>query len=332
MENLISIIIPTYNRAHIVCETLDSVLSQTYTNWECIVVDDGSTDNTKDIIKSYRVKDSRFLLFNRENKVKGVSYCRNISLENANGDYILFLDSDDLLDKKCLENRLNFINKEKKADVWVFKMQEFNENGLGKECNNYPENVEYQLEYLKMILRYEIPFSVTCPIWKKESLNQINGFDEKFNRMEDPDLHCRAFMAGLNFKFDKETLPDCFYRVDDSSKARSKDPVFMKIFLDSFYKFVDKFSIYENSVLTLKEIKKELRLLVLRVFKEYIFTDVVDENQYENFYKLACKRNILSAKELLIIRVLKLYIVLKLHTVSGLGFYKFRNSIFSNLN
>ena len=68
MENLISIIIPTYNRAHIVCETLDSVLSQTYTNWECIVVDDGSTDNTKDIIKSYRVKDSRFLLFNREMK------------------------------------------------------------------------------------------------------------------------------------------------------------------------------------------------------------------------------------------------------------------------
>ncbi|WP_417370988.1 glycosyltransferase family 2 protein [Gelidibacter japonicus] len=99
MDNpLVSIIIPTYNRAHLIGETLDSVLAQTYQNWECLVVDDGSSDTTDALIATYKTSDVRFQYLHRPSKkIKGASACRNVGLEAAQGDYIIFFDSDDVM-------------------------------------------------------------------------------------------------------------------------------------------------------------------------------------------------------------------------------------------
>ena len=84
MPDLISIIIPTYNRSHLLGETLDSVLIQTYRNWECIVVDDGSTDYTPELMEFYIRKDSRFSFYRRpEEKAKGANACRNYGFEKS---------------------------------------------------------------------------------------------------------------------------------------------------------------------------------------------------------------------------------------------------------
>ena len=89
--NLISIIIPTYNRAHLIGETLDSVLAQTYPHWECLFIDDGSTDNSIEVIQAYTKQDKRMKLFTRPaHRMKGANACRNIGLENAVGEYIVF--------------------------------------------------------------------------------------------------------------------------------------------------------------------------------------------------------------------------------------------------
>ena len=83
-QPLVSIIIPTFNRAHLIGETLDSILAQTYTHWECLITDDGSTDNSIEIIQEYVTKDTRFKLFTRPaNRPKGANACRNIGLEKA---------------------------------------------------------------------------------------------------------------------------------------------------------------------------------------------------------------------------------------------------------
>ncbi|GAL61487.1 glycosyltransferase family 2 protein [Algibacter lectus] len=104
---LVSIIIPTYNRAHLISETLDSILAQTYTNWECIVVDDGSTDDTSLIVNKYCTKDLRFIYHKRpSNKKKGANACRNYGFELSKGEYIQFLDSDDLLSSKKLYSQI----------------------------------------------------------------------------------------------------------------------------------------------------------------------------------------------------------------------------------
>ena len=87
MQNrLISIIIPIFNRASLLSETLDSILAQTYSHWECIIVDDGSTDNTQDVIDRYLKLDSRFRCFSRpSNRPKGANACRNFGYEKSKG-------------------------------------------------------------------------------------------------------------------------------------------------------------------------------------------------------------------------------------------------------
>ncbi len=108
MTPLVSIIIPTYNRAHLICETLDSIIAQTYTNWGCIVVDDGSIDETAIVMNAYINKDSRFQLHKRPtHKPKGANACRNIGLEYATGDYVVFFDSDDLMSPNHLEVKVS---------------------------------------------------------------------------------------------------------------------------------------------------------------------------------------------------------------------------------
>ena len=97
MEKLptISVVVPCYNLATFLPESLDSILQQDYSEWECIIVDDGSTDNSAEIAKSYAEKDSRFRLLSIENG--GVSRARNIGVEESLGSYILFLDADDII-------------------------------------------------------------------------------------------------------------------------------------------------------------------------------------------------------------------------------------------
>jgi glycosyltransferase involved in cell wall biosynthesis len=98
MNPLISIIIPTYNRAQVISKTLESIIAQTFTDWECIIVDDGSTDNTEEVIDNYIKKDSRFRYFKRpQDRIKGPNSCRNFGFELSKGSWINWFDSDDLL-------------------------------------------------------------------------------------------------------------------------------------------------------------------------------------------------------------------------------------------
>jgi glycosyltransferase involved in cell wall biosynthesis len=107
MHHLVSIIIPTFNRAHLIGETLDSISAQTYTNWECIIVDDGSTDNTKTLLQSYIHKDSRFHYIERpQNRIKGANVCRNIGFEQSKGYFIQWFDSDDIMLPEFLESKV----------------------------------------------------------------------------------------------------------------------------------------------------------------------------------------------------------------------------------
>ncbi|HZF73410.1 MAG TPA: glycosyltransferase family A protein, partial [Gemmatimonadaceae bacterium] len=92
VPGLISIVIPCYNRAHIVRETIDSVLAQTYRNFEVILIDDGSTDNTREVVSSY--DDRRIRYFYKANG--GLSAARNSGLDSARGEFVAFLDSDDV--------------------------------------------------------------------------------------------------------------------------------------------------------------------------------------------------------------------------------------------
>lgn len=108
-KNLVSIITPSYNTSKYITKTIESVLSQTYTNWEMIIVDDCSTDDTDEIVKPY-LKDRR-IKYIKNKKNSGAAISRNIALKEANGEWIAFLDSDDLWSNDKLEKQIKFMKK-----------------------------------------------------------------------------------------------------------------------------------------------------------------------------------------------------------------------------
>lgn len=109
-DGLVSIITPAYNAAAYIAETIESVFNQTYINWEMLIVNDCSQDNTAEIVQSYAVKDKRIKLINLKQN-SGAAVARNTAMQNAKGRYIAFLDSDDLWKKEKLQKQLNFMQQ-----------------------------------------------------------------------------------------------------------------------------------------------------------------------------------------------------------------------------
>jgi glycosyltransferase involved in cell wall biosynthesis len=206
-EPLVSIIIPNYNRASLIVETLNSVQAQTYKNWEAIIIDDGSTDNSLEVIATF-TEDKRFRLLQRERNPKGAPTCRNIGIEHANGEYIVFLDSDDLIAPYCLEQRVAFINSNPQLDFGVFQILIFNKSaGDSKTIWNTLKG-ENDLE---RFISLDLPWATPSCIWQKTALITLHGWSENFFNWQDWDLHLRAIVNDLVYK-KSGALPDCFVR------------------------------------------------------------------------------------------------------------------------
>lgn len=107
---LVSIITPSYNSSQYICETIEGIINQTYENWELLITDDCSNDNTVEIIEKYVSADNRVKLY-RLDRNSGAGICRNNSIEKANGRFIAFCDSDDVWMPKKLEMQLRFMQK-----------------------------------------------------------------------------------------------------------------------------------------------------------------------------------------------------------------------------
>lgn len=118
-----SIVVPVYNTSQYLSRCLDSILNQTVLSWECILVDDGSTDGSSDICDEYCLRDQRFKVVHKSNE--GVSVARNIGIDQAAGNYIIFVDSDDWIDKSLLEEVLITV-KEYKSDIVLWGFSVFN--------------------------------------------------------------------------------------------------------------------------------------------------------------------------------------------------------------
>ena len=182
----VSVIIPTYNRAHLVGRAIQSVLDQTYKDFELIVVDDGSNDNTEYIIKEFQKKDER-IKYVAYKKNKGGSAARNAGIKSSKGEYIAFLDSDDEWLSEKLEKQIRLFKiKPKKVGVLYCGYYNFDDNtGLGKLINcSFEKDVRIEL------------FKGWCPptpllMVRKECFNVIGFFDEQLFSFQEYDLCVR---------------------------------------------------------------------------------------------------------------------------------------------
>lgn len=173
-------------------ETLDSLLNQDYEAWECIIVDDGSTDSTIEIAKNFEKQDGRFRIINRtETLPKGANSCRNLGAKLAKGELLLFLDADDLLSNNCLSYRTSQIGEQ--IDLAVFHTGNFTVSTEESTAFSNLLNPSFsRVEYLDLFLDYQIPWHTSSGLWGKDFFTQIGGFDMDLQRFQDVDLHIRA--------------------------------------------------------------------------------------------------------------------------------------------
>lgn len=207
---LVSVIIPAYNRAAIISETLNSVKAQTWQNWECIVVDDGSVDNTAEIAERYTKADARFRYLPNQLK-KGAPGARNTGVEESRGDFLIFLDSDDLLSPDCLSNRINKFKQNPDFDFLVFSSIEFKER---IDDTNILVNVLSKENTIKRFLNLDMPWLIMAAIWRRESFLKLGQWNEELLSWQDWDLHIRAVFNG--YKFTCFSTVDNYYRCNSS--------------------------------------------------------------------------------------------------------------------
>lgn len=201
MSPLVSIVIPTFNREQTLPVTLASLRALENPQWECLLIDDGSEDGTLELLKEAQDSDPRFRWASRgQARAKGANACRNIGAEMAAGEWLLFLDSDDLLTPDCVGERISAAQALENWDYLVFTTEHrYTSETSGRVFNRDPK-VESREAYLGLFLSDQVPWHTTSPLWQRSSFLDLGGFDESLQRHQDADLHVRALMGGLYFK------------------------------------------------------------------------------------------------------------------------------------
>lgn len=300
---LVSVVIPMYNAQIHIRDTITSVQNQIYQNWECIVIDDHSVDGSVQLVKEMCKTDNRIKLYIRPDSFpKGASACRNFGIACGQGEFFIFLDSDDIISDYCLIQRIQVFQNYPENDFLIFSMGSLTNQGvLTGDIINDDNNVFEKSDYLKKFFRYELPWTVTCPIWRKHALLKLKGFDESFPKMEDPDLHTRALlMRELNFRRMDEYLPDCYYRQGKPEKYL--DSEFQQVVFLSLYKYFQKFYCQLKEANNLYVFKEDFRTYLFKVAKRIIRWNY-SKKEFDKYVDLISKDKVLRFLKIQIIGI-----------------------------
>lgn len=242
----ISVIIPVYNVAAYLRECLDSLVSQTLSDWEAVCVDDGSTDESGEILKEYAAKDGRIRLFHQSNG--GAAAARNRALKEAQGEYISFLDGDDIFHKDFLEKANEIFKKEQAVDFLRFRMKRFKEK-IELEKMGASESAEYSVVRGKDIPEWGFE-NLICegnpgPCILKRSLSGVFPVGVKLS--EDTVFILEALSRAENIV--QSEFAGYYYRDSDNSATKKKLPSEERlIFFDAFEKMIDLFPSYTQGM------------------------------------------------------------------------------------
>lgn len=203
---LVSIIVPVFNYEQFIGETLENVLRQSYQNWECIVVDDGSTDGTRELVKEYVEKDQRFrYLFQRNS---GPALAKNMGLSRASGKFVQFWDSDDLLETRKIETQVKYLETNAGVDIVYGSARYFrSDNPDERRYSMLVEDKQWMPGISgagKEILMSLIPMNIMvieAPLIRRTVIDSVGDFDRHLKRVEDWDYLIRCAATGKRFQY-----------------------------------------------------------------------------------------------------------------------------------
>lgn len=257
----VSVIIPTYNRAQLLVKALQSVLNQTYQNFEILIIDDNSSDNTSEIINNF--KDDRIKYF-QLSKNQGAPAARNNGIKNAIGELIAFLDSDDQWLETKLEKQIELFNKDKNIGLVYTGIKTIN--------NNFPIITLPQKrgDLSKAILIKNHVGTTSSVMVKKDLIDEVGGFDLTFTSCQDWDLFIRLSQK-CEFDFVEEPLVLYFEHSGVRISTNSKSVVYGHLTIHKKHsKLIKRLSISEIQQHYLNIGKIFLKVGILLVDK-YIF-------------------------------------------------------------
>ncbi len=269
----LSIVMPFFNQKELVVEAIESIAANDFKEWELLAIDDGSTEDTWTALSEIAQKDNRIHLLHRDHLPKGAQACRNMGLEKAKGEYIVFFDSDDYIAPHCLGQRVSLLSKRTDLDFLVFPSGNF----LQGKFNALPIEAAYGYptaqDVIAAFARRDLPFIVWNNIYRTASIRKFHlTWDENLKSLQDADFNMQAILAGLHFDF-AHTYPDYGYRIaysttNLSSKTRTEEH--KKSHLYSFSKMYSSIQKEYGS-----KYNKDLFLGILRLYN-FFFTNGVD--------------------------------------------------------
>lgn len=227
-NELVSIIIPVYNRAHIINETLDSIQQQIYSNWECIIIDDESTDGIEGIVKEYTNTDFRFKFFKRPSSLqKGASSCRNYGFSLAKGEFVNWFDSDDVMLTDFISSKIRIF--ESKLEMVI---------STGFIVDSVLENkkiipVELKTNLYKDYVLWNLKILTPSILFRKQFLEGKKLFDINIYRGQESEFFSRIFFNLKEVEFKILNKPLFLYRQHEESKTGLHAKSYVRKFMES---------------------------------------------------------------------------------------------------
>jgi glycosyltransferase involved in cell wall biosynthesis len=261
MPHKVSVIIPIYNRADLLPRAMSSVLNQTFQDFELIIVDDGSTDNTKQVVEEFQKKDKRIKYIWQENS-GGPAKPRNIGIKDSQGEYIAFLDSDDDWLPEKLEKQLEIFEKNRQTNLGFVGCNAL----IVKEDKIQEYKTPKYKNILPKILEGCFIWSCSSVIIKKLVLDKVGFFDENLKIGDDWDMWIRIIINGYSFDFVDEPLFKYYIHSGNISALKNikKIAVDYNFLLEKYKKYYEQNpKIYSNrlrytgaSYILAKDLKK----------------------------------------------------------------------------
>jgi glycosyltransferase involved in cell wall biosynthesis len=214
-QKLISVIIPCYNYGRFLPEAVESVRQQSYAYWECHIVDDGSQDDTREVATLLAASDRRIIYHYKTNG--GLSSARNYGIAAAKGEYLCFLDADDLFDRDKLQRQADCFSHNPQADIVYGKAMFFESSNAGQHYHNKQKTTASELldfsgsgnRLIGLLNRNNITV-VSTPLIKKVVFARVGNFDESYRSYEDWHFWIRCALAGCSFVYCSQP-PVCTY-------------------------------------------------------------------------------------------------------------------------
>lgn len=238
---MISIVIPLFNKSESVSGTIRSVLEQTYQDFEIILIDDGSTDNSYQVVSELSMLDPRLNLIQKSNG--GVCSARNVGIETAKGEYVALLDADDIWDKNYLEEQMRMVADFPECYMWGINYGETIDGVIIRDVpTGLPKGFRGIVEdYFRIPGRISDLFCSSSVLIRKSVFEHVGMFDERIKYAEDSDMWFRIISRFPVAFYDRYMV---FYRFDAENRAQTKYRP-LEYFLPYF---VDKYSSYKDNL------------------------------------------------------------------------------------